>query len=168
MTFDDSDDDAEGEGTIRRKSKAVVRSAAGTDESTECYTATSSASTALKRRRVPNGGGDDRALKKPRGATGDARTYRKLLFDATEMLNTYFGDGLGKISRLYFSKLFHAAAAAIDEDHMEALLQCDGGTDLCNRISSFTTAASQLRPLINAVDPETDEDCPHPLCEMDE
>ena len=100
VTFDDSDDDSEGEGTIRRKSKAVVRSAAGEDESTSA--ATSSASTALKRRRVPNGGGDDRALKKSRGASGDARTYRKLLFDATEMLNTYFGNGLGEISRLYF------------------------------------------------------------------
>ena len=93
VTFDDSDDDPEGEGTIRRKSKAVVRSAAGEDESTSA--APSSASTALKRRRVPNGGGDDRALKKPRGASGDARNYRKLLFDATEMLNTYFGNGLG-------------------------------------------------------------------------
>ena len=166
VTFDDSEDDSEGEGTIRRKSKAVVRSTAGEEDSASA--APSSASHALKRHRVRNGGGDDRVLKKSRGASGDARQYRKLLFDATEMLNSYFGNGLGKISRLYFSKLATAAAAAIGEDTMEALLECDGGTDLCTRISSFTTAASQLRPLINAVDPETDEDCPHPLCEMDE
>ena len=87
MTCDDSEDDSEGEGTIRRKSKAVVRSAAGDDESASA--APSSASHALKRRRVPNGGGDDRALKKSRGANGDARQHRKLLFDATEMLNSF-------------------------------------------------------------------------------